>query len=120
MPLETDCRNQKAVYWAASGTDEYGEVTLASPVQLSVRWEHVDEQSLDAEGNPVAINAKVVVDRDIEVGSIFWEGKLTALSSPETDLLRVTVFKKIPDVKGNNFRRTVELTKYSDTLPSLA
>jgi hypothetical protein len=121
MPsIETDCRHQKAVYWAASGTDIEGEVTLAAAVELSVRWENTDTQVLDAQGNPVAISAVVVVDRDIPVGSIFWEGKQSALPSPVTDLLRVEEFKSIPDVKGRNSRKTVLLSKYSDTLPDLA
>lgn len=113
-------RHQKAVLWAANGFDNYGEPKVHGPVEIAVRWEEEGQEALDAQGNNIAIDASVVVDREIPVGSIMWLGRLRDVADPPVNLNQVVSFNKIPDVKGRTFRRTALLIRYSDALPSLA
>lgn len=122
--LESDCREQTALYWAVNGFDNYGNPKVDSRVELSVRWEEVDTETLDALGNTVRVDASVVVDRDIAPGSVMWLGAIADIAgtaeSPGVDLRTVVSFKKTPDIKGREFRRVVLLGRLSDTLPTLA
>lgn len=119
MSLETSDRNQKAVYWAASGTDMFGNRTVSSPIELKVRWESKTQEITNSGSEIVASDAFVVVDRDIEEGSILWLGKLSSVPSPVTNLKKVVAFSSIPDVKGKNFRRVAYLAKHGDSLPTV-
>ena len=122
MPtMETSDRIQKAVYWAANGNDNYGRVKVDARVELEVRWEKRWRESVDDDGNTVATEARVVVDRVIPVDSILWLGSMEeyAAKTTPTDFKQVISYDEIPDVKGRVSRRTVTLMKYSDELPDL-
>ena len=120
-PLETDCLNEYAVLWAAAGTfDNQGQHELAAAVQISVDWHTRDGSTLDQNGNEIKTEADVVVDRDIPIGSILWEGKLAGVANPPVDLYKVVARNRSKDVKGVETRRVVKLVRYSDKLPPLA
>lgn len=122
MPLETSELNQKALLWVANGTNDQGEPKVDAKVEINVRWEEGRAQGVDDSGTPIAIDATVVVDRVIVVKSIMWLGSEEDLTTnpPTSDLMQVLGNGKVPDIKGRNFRRTVTLKKFSDTLPDLA
>ena len=122
MPtLETDCLNQKAVYWAKnSKPDDFGEVTVDAGIEIKVRWEVGNQEVADPQGRTIGIESLVVVDRDISVGSILWLGTIADIANPPVDLRQVVIFNSIPDDKGRNFRRTVGVIRYSNSLPALA
>ena len=117
---ETTSRHQKAVYWEANGFDDNGEPKVDAAVDLVVRWEQKRGEALNAQGNTIASDATVVVNRDIVVGSIMWLGILDDVASPPVDLWQVIDFSRIPDVKGRVDRRVVLLMRYSNELPELA
>lgn len=120
MPaIETANRKQKAVLWAASGHDDYGEPKVNSAVELSVRWTEGREETTDAQGEVVSYDATVRVDREIAVGSVLWKGKLADVPSPTSDLFRVVARKTVPDLKGRDFERIVFLKRLSESLPTL-
>lgn len=118
---EESCRFQKAVLWPATGFDDYGKVSISTVtgVEIDVRWEDVQEETLDSNGNTVTTDARVVVDQDITVGSVMWQGALEDVASPPTNLKQVVSFGKIPDVKGRENRRVVRLIRFSNKLPSV-
>ncbi len=120
MSLESTSRHQKAVLWAANGVDDYGEPKVDAAVEITVRWEEGLQEAVDPNGNTIAVDAVVVVDQAIVVGSIMWLGEKEDLATPPVDLKQVVSFNKIPDIKGRNFRRTVGLIRYSNELPALA
>lgn len=119
-PQETTARHQKAVLWEASGFDDNGEIKVNAAVELDVRWEEKQTESLGPTGNTIKSDATVVVDQDIVIGSIMWPGIIDDLATPPVDLWQVIDFSKIPDIKGRINRRGVLLIRYSNELPTLA
>ena len=119
--IEHAWRYQKAVYWEASGLDDYGNATVLTPVELDVRWEDIYEEVLDPVGTTIALDAMIVVDQVIPIGSIFWKGDLisyTAIASP-SGYKQAMYYGDIPDIKGQFIRQTVKLMRYRDSLPDL-
>lgn len=123
MPaIETDGRHQKAVYWKANGVDRYGNAKVDKGIELDVRLVKGRRRAFNAQGQPVAIDATVVLDRDVPTGSLFWVGTLLDLPdelSDLTDLLQVASIRETPDVKGREVRREAMLVKFKDSLPTV-
>jgi hypothetical protein len=123
MPaLETEGRLQKAVYWAKTGHSADGEATIAAPVELEVRWNNKQRVAINAQGTPVAVDAVVVVAQEIIVGSTMWLGELadwygTGSAGDDSGVMEVLTYNETPDLKKRNYRRTVGLVFYKDTLP---
>jgi len=114
--------NQKAVLWAASGTDESGSVTVSAAVEINVRWEEKQSQVLDAQGQVVAVDITVVIDQDIAVNSLLWLGAKEDLADVPVDLKQVIGRNKVPTLrKGRTqkYRRTVGVIRYSNELPTI-
>ncbi len=124
MPaIELANRKQTAVLWAATaatGFDDYGRHKVTAATQIKVRWEEKNTEVVDANGNTVAIDVVVVVDRVVLTGSIMWLGKKDDLASPPVDLNVVVNYSAIPDVKGRITRRVVMLRRYNDKIPTIA
>lgn len=121
MPsIETACLNQKAVLWAANGFDRDGEPKVDAAEEIDVRWETGQREAIDPQGNVIAVDEVVVVDRAIIVGSVMFKGPEDDLASPPTNLKQVVTYNETPDVKGRKFRRVVGLVRYSNELPELA
>jgi len=118
MPLETHGRKQKAVLWAADGFDDYGEPKVDAAEQIDCRWENVNREVAGPNGTPIAIEAEVVVDKAVAVGSRMWLGELKDYTAADTKLV-VVAQREIPDVKARHFRRVCLLARASDTLPTL-
>lgn len=112
-------RKQKAVYWAFSDWDDAGNPTVSSAVELEVRWEKGISQEVTPDVNPKEVKATVWVDRDIELGSVFWLGKLADVPDSPSGIREAVEFQKIPDVKGRTYERIVLLGKYMDSLPTV-
>ena len=111
---------QRAVLWAFSRRDRNGEPKVSAAVEIAARWEEDLSQSIQADGSPIAINATVDVDRDIAVGSIMWLGELADLPvGVSTGLFEVMGFNKIPDYRGKNFSRSVQIRKWRSSLPTI-
>jgi hypothetical protein len=113
-PIETAFRCQQAQCWAATGFDDQGERTVAAPVTLAVRWVAGQAEAIDPLGNTVNLDATVVVDRDIPIGSIL------QLVGGDGALHEAVASRTTPDLKARNVRRTVGLRRFRDTLPTVA
>lgn len=113
-------RFQKAVLWAANGTDRNGEVKVDAAIEIMVRWETKQGELLNPQGNTILFEEMAVVGRSILIGSIMWLGALADVATPPTNLRQVIDFTETPDVKNRHQRRTVKMIKYSNELPTLA
>lgn len=123
VDIETMERHDKAIYWAASGKNRYGKITVASPIDLDVRWEYVNREIVGPQGEVVRVDAVVVVDRVILDGSIMWKGSLKDIpgtsETPTSNIMTVIGFGEIPGIKGRKVRRVVYLQRYSDNMPEV-
>lgn len=112
----------KAVLWPLSGFDDQGQPTEGAAVELDARWVQDQREVLAPDGSVVAIDATVIVDRDIRIGSKMWQGSLDDLPGtgtaylPDTDVMEVVTFAKVPDAKGRTYYREVGLKRSRDTL----
>jgi len=89
---ENDCLFQKALLWAASATevdDDTNEPKVAAAAEIDVRWQNVQREIPDGNGNVISVVAEVVVNQDITNGSIMWEGTLDTVASPPVELKKV-------------------------------
>ena len=120
-PIELADRRQKAVLWAAveDSFDDYGKHKVSAAIEVKVRWEEKKQESVDAMGNTIALDAFVVVDRVIAVGSIMWLGKKADLATPPVNLKEVAEYREVPDIKGRKSGRVVLLVRYSNELPTI-
>jgi hypothetical protein len=123
-PLETNDRQQRACVWTVAN-NRYGQKRVTGgPAEITVRWNDVHKQVRDAEGNTVTIEAEVVLgDDEVAIGQIMWLGRIKDLPGtgfehvPEVGIMIVYGSYKTPDIKGRNFRRTLQLMRLTDTLP---
>lgn len=123
MPYpEQDYRFQKAQLWRRRGDDAYGVPLVSAREELTVRWENKQRQMLNPNGQPIAVDATVIVLCDVAMGSIMWEGcddDLPEDGVPTSGLMEVVAYDRTPDVKGRITRRRLGLKRYTDKLPEI-
>lgn len=119
MPsVETFGRTEKAVLWRLGDPNRHGEPTVYDPVELDVRWEETRVDVLSPlTGQMVTKLANVVVDTEIEIGSLMWRGELVDVGATG-DFRQVIEYRETKDVKGRNVRRVVGLCRYQNSLPA--
>lgn len=120
---EESCRHQFAVMWTPNGHNMQGDKQINAGTELGVRWEDAPSNPRNSKGDEEEFDARIMVNQDVTLGSIFWQGQTSDLPTPVTDvsnLYEVVEFIKTPDVKGRNFRRVCLLKKWSDTLPTIS
>jgi hypothetical protein len=118
--LETDDLFQWAVLWPAlplAATDGQGQQRIGPAVDIPARWSKGSRLNQAALEQNKTATAEVVVDREIPVGSILWQGQIADLPSPLRNLYQVLENKERWDVKGRNVRRSVVVTSFNETLP---
>jgi len=118
-PIETFHRHQTAVLWAANGTDNNGRRTVAAPVEIKVRWEDGAIESILPDGDPVLLDANVVVAQEVPMGSIMRKGTLASVPTPPTNLMEVNQRRYTPDLKDRKTRRVLMLIRFKDKLPTI-
>ena len=121
MPdIETQGRHQQAVLWEAAGLDDYAKPTVNEQRQeILVKWNEQRQESLDAQGNTIVIDATAVVGQEIPVFSIMKLGTIEDLGDAPTGLKMVVNYSETRDIKGRGIFRSVGLMRYSDTLPTV-
>jgi len=119
VSIETLGRKQKATYWPSGTTyTDTGQLKVQAAIEIDVRWEDRQQEALDGDGNTIRVDAVVVVDRNIAVGSMMWLGEKADWADGE-QLNEVVSFDKVPNLKATRYRRVVGLIRYSDSLPPL-
>lgn len=123
-PLEVCDLEGTAVLWPFLGYSANGEVVVEEPVEVEVRWQWKRSAMVNSEGVTVAVDAKVVVDRDVDENSLMWEGELADLSGTGStqptpgEIMRVAVTLEGRDFKYDprNTRRELGLVFYKGRL----
>lgn len=121
-------RLQAAVYWPFLGYDAYGRPVVGDPVSLNVRWKYT-RQGIGSQAQPIIINATVVVDREIAVGSQMWlaprsvpaalvQWQTVAISDARVEIMEVASYNYTPDLRNRHYRHVVNLSFLRHTGPS--
>lgn len=116
-------RHDDAVLWPATGAaNHYGEPLVGSAVEVKVRWVHQQRDMLDPQGNTVAVDATVVADREIPIGSLMYEGPLsdwlgTGSGETPSGRMQVKAESRAEDLKGMVTRREYGLMRFRDSHP---
>lgn len=95
---------QKATYWPPIRVDRHGELLLAEPVEIKVRWEDGHEQFLDVNGETQTSNAAVYTEQEVVLSGMLWLGKLVdAPADPKTDnnSWEVRNAERVPNLRSN-------------------
>lgn len=115
---------QRAVLWNSLGTvDRFGQSKVDNPIEIPCRWNDGYGEALDAQGNSIALDATVVLDRKVLTGSHMWLGTLSQWmgtgvgsgAAVPNYLMEVKTVKATPDVKGRSFMYVVGLIRFKDT-----
>lgn len=124
---------QAAVLWPALFYDGYGQRVVSDvAVPLRVKWDEKRSQATDNQGNTITLDATVIVDREIGIGSKMWRGRLEdwpgntvdgqkvgsdeAIAAAEKRVMIVATYNEVQDVKGRAAMRTVGLQRSQDQL----
>ena len=128
-PPEISGLHQKAMLWAVTGVDAYGQPTHeTTPEEISVRWNIRRNHESTAFGGSIKLDATVYVDREIAVDSLMWLGDQeewednyygTGSGSAADDDFKsdnrlhvVKTYKETLDVKGIEARRECGLVRF--------
>lgn len=122
--LATKGLRHRAVAWLATTPDSRGIDRVEPPIEIRCRFTGGDRRTHNALSQRVELVADLEVDRELPIGTILWKGKLSELPSPHPtimpDLMKVESFREVYDVKGRHSRKGVDVSAYSDTLPTVA
>lgn len=112
---------QKAVLWKASGFTGFAERKVKAPVEIDCRWEEIQGQTIDAQGNPIKYDGTVFVSCDIPEESILWLGRIMdkPADADITYLREVIGTSETPNIKGTKFEKFVMVKTYKNKLPTL-
>ncbi len=98
-------RRQFAIYWSQqSGPGEYGQRAFNNPVEIRCRWDDVQKEVRNAQGETVMSSADVIVDRDMKPGDMLELGHLDS-STPNDPLdsgsaaVEIAAMSRIPPLR---------------------
>ena len=116
---ETSSAFGDITYWAENGWDDEGDIKVSAAVAIKGRLIHGKREGQTGLTSEVATDATLTdLDQDLKVNSIIWEGHPDDYSTAE-NLFQVVEFRKVPDIKGRNYRRSAFLMRWKNELPSI-
>lgn len=110
---------QKAILWEKAGRDNYGQVTVSAGIDINVEWPQNIRESRAENNTNESKSDEVIVNQAISIGSILYFGELETYSGTDPDLFQVVDRSSQPDLKGRSFRRTITVTRYGNSLPTI-
>ena len=111
MSIISRMRRQTCVYWAKEGYDNYGKPLTDPPIQLTCRWQDMNEEFIDSEGTRQMSRAKVFVDQDVDVGGVLMLGVLGDVTDalvPKNNAgaWEIKRFDNMPNLKATEYLKT--------------
>jgi len=110
MGLIERMRKQKAMYWAYTGTDGYGNPSFSDPVEIDCRWSEHQELYKDNSGEERVSRAVVYVDREVTMDGYLKLGELDSSSVSDdprdyNDAFMIKQIANIPNMRATNYLR---------------
>ena len=131
--MELQGRHQRALLWAFNGYGTDGRALRESASEeLGVRWNDRKSNALDPNGTKISLDADIVTDQELVIGSVLWPGSIndladlvsgtgsgTDLEPPDdlTPIYRVVTTTKMKDIRGRSTRFEHGLKRLYDGLP---
>jgi len=113
MSIITKALKQTACYWAVSGTDRFGKIRFAAPVEIACRWESKVTEVVTPFGERVTSGATVMVGEDVAVGGMLVEGTLDSIQNPTDPVAngaaQILVFTVTPNLRATQRLRIAYL-----------
>ena len=110
MTLIERIRKQTAIYWPMTSDeyDSYGKPIDATPVEISCRWQEVNEEFIDAQGDRKISSAKIFVGQNMTPGEYLKLGDIGDVESGKTasehdGAYEIKKVEKIPNFKVTEF-----------------
>ena len=96
---------QTAVYWGTPVSDGSGGFTYADAVEISCRWDDIQELIIDNKGREIMSVAKLIVTQDLDQQGWLYLGTLDDLDSAPQPLSSsgaypIARITKIPELKS--------------------
>lgn len=85
MSIISASRTETAIWWQATGKDEWGAPTFASPVEIECKWIQQRRRYVSQQGDDVVSDATVMVDRDVANGDYLQLGELDS-TTPDSPI----------------------------------
>ena len=87
---------QKAVYWAPTVPDGFGNVGFSTPVEINVRWEDKIDLFINKEGKEQRSSAVVYPESILKLDGYLYLGQLALLTTGQkADPKTITTAKEI-------------------------
>ena len=103
--------NQKAVYWAPSTADKFGNTAYADGAELAVRWEQEQSEAFDNEGQKVVTSHHVFTGVDLLTGGLLWGGTLAEWGTAPTPTPATEDVSRIMKVSSIGNRRATQFVR---------
>lgn len=107
---------QKAVWWQVDHYDSFGKPIFKTAVEIKCRWEDINVLFTDKTGKEAVSKARVMVDRDMFMEDVLWQGELVDIATGSETLpyknkraYEIKGWSKIPTLKADKFVRTAFL-----------
>jgi len=120
-PAWTRRLTDTVVVWQRTSRDRYGRPVLEDGEEYLCRWEWESRLIQNPTGEPVQIEASIILQNPLPLGAIVWKGTLVDLagSTPTSDLFRVAGVRSVPRVNGRGACVQALLTRYHDSMPTV-
>ena len=129
-PPETFHRHQRMLMWEKVRNNRYGDPIVTDPIELMVRWEDGQKDMRKPDGTYVTVDATVVVDRAVPVGSNVWLAPNKLYSALEQylgsgsgnedhDMMQVVIYDYTPDIKNRVTRRVLGVARFKEDLAEI-
>ncbi len=110
MAWTTDNLKESITYWDATGVDNFGDPTFASPITVKAKWEERTEIFINAEGQEERSRSVIYVDSNLITGGYIFRG-ISTVADPRTvdDAYLIKDYRKISNFENTIHERRVML-----------
>ncbi len=110
MSWTTENLNESITYWDATGVDNFGDPTFASPISIKAKWEERTELFINAEGQEERSRSVIYVDSALISGGYLFRG-ISVVADPRSvdDAYLIKDYRKISDFDNAIHERRVML-----------
>ena len=110
MVWTTDNLKESITYWDATGVDNFGDPTFATPATVKAKWEERTELFINAEGQEERSRSVIYVDTLLISGGYLFRG-ISVVADPRAvdDAYLIKDYRQISNFENTIHERRVML-----------